>query len=167
MTKYVTAPLAAVGTAAVAAFNQVDDGMDVVISKTGATGETAQQLEEVYRSVGKTVPASFDDIGAAVGEVNTRFGFTGDQLETASTKFLEFSKITGVDTTEGVRLVSRAMSDAGIDTSEYTTVLDQLSKASQASGIEVSTLTENLAKYGAPMRALGFDTQESISIFYK
>jgi len=165
LTKYVTAPLAAVGTAAVAAFNRVDDGMDVVISKTGATGETAQQLEEVYRSVGKTVPASFDDIGAAVGEVNTRFGFTGDQLETASTKFLEFSKITGVDTTEGVRLVSRAMSDAGIDTSEYTTVLDQLSKASQASGIEVSTLTENLAKYGAPMRALGFDTQESISIF--
>ena len=165
LTKYVTAPLTAVGTAAVAAFNQVDDGMDVVISKTGATGETAQQLEEVYRSVGKTVPASFDDIGAAVGEVNTRFGFTGDQLETASTKFLEFSKITGVDTTEGVRLVSRAMSDAGIDTSEYTTVLDQLSKASQASGIEVSTLTENLAKYGAPMRALGFDTQESISIF--
>lgn len=165
LTKYVTAPLAAVGTAAVAAFNQVDDGMDVVISKTGATGETAQQLEEVYRSVGKTVPASFDDIGAAVGEVNTRFGFTGDQLETASTKFLEFSKITGVDTAEGVRLVSRAMSDAGIDTSEYTTVLDQLSKASQASGIEVSTLTENLAKYGAPMRALGFDTQESISIF--
>ena len=165
LTKYVTAPLTAVGTAAVAAFNQVDDGMDVVISKTGATGETAQQLEEVYRSVGKTVPASFDDIGAAVGEVNTRFGFTGEQLETASTKFLEFSKITGVDTTEGVRLVSRAMSDAGIDTSEYTTVLDQLSKASQASGIEVSTLTENLAKYGAPMRALGFDTQESISIF--
>ena len=165
LTKYVTAPLAAVGTAAVAAFNQVDDGMDVVIEKTGATGETAQQLEEVYRSIGKTVPASFDDIGAAVGEVNTRFGFTGDQLETASTKFLEFSKITGVDTTEGVRLVSRAMSDAGIDTSEYTTVLDQLSKASQASGIEVSTLTENLAKYGAPMRALGFDTQESISIF--
>lgn len=165
LTKYVTVPLTVVGTAAVSAFNEVDDGMDVVIEKTGATGKTAEELEAVYRSVGKTVPASFDDIGSAVGEVNTRFGFTNEELETASTKFLEFSKITGVDTTEGVRLVSRAMNDAGIDASEYSTVLDELSKASQASGIDVSTLTENLSKYGASMRNLGFDTEESIALF--
>ena len=53
-----------------------------------------------------------------------------------------------------LRLVSRAMGDAGIDSSEYKTVLNQLTVAAQKSGVSVDTLTEQLAKYGAPMRCL-------------
>jgi phage-related minor tail protein len=165
LTTGVTAPLMALGAIAVTSFNEVDEGMDTIIKATGATGDAAASLEETYRNVAGTVSGSFEDIGGAIGEVNTRFGVTGDDLETMSTDFLKFAKITGVDATEGVRLVSRAMNDAGIDSSEYKTILDQLSSASQASGISIDVLTENLAKYGAPMRALGFDTQESIAIF--
>lgn len=165
LTAGVTAPIVALGAIAVNSFNEVDEGMDTIIKATGATGDAAESLEETYRNVAGTVSGSFEDIGGAIGEVNTRFGVTGDDLETMSTDFLKFAKITGVDATEGVRLVSRAMNDAGIDSSEYKTILDQLSSASQASGISIDVLTENLAKYGAPMRALGFDTQESIAIF--
>ncbi len=165
LTAGVTAPIVALGAIAVNSFNEVDEGMDTIIKATGATGDAAASLEETYRNVAGTVSGSFEDIGGAIGEVNTRFGVTGDDLETMSTDFLKFAKITGVDATEGVRLVSRAMNDAGIDSSEYKTILDQLSSASQASGISIDVLTENLAKYGAPMRALGFDTQESIAIF--
>lgn len=163
--KYVTAPIVALGAASVVAFNAVDDGMDVMIKATGATGDAASGLEKVFKNVSGSVIGSFDDVGGAIGEINTRFGATGDGLETMSKDFLKFAEITGVDATQGVQLVSRAMSDAGIDTADYKSVLDQLSAASQASGISVETLTENLTKYGAPMRALGFDTQESIAIF--
>ncbi len=162
---YVTAPLTAIGTGAVLAFNAVDDGMDVMLKATGATGDAANGLEKIFKNVSGSVIGSFDDVGGAIGEVNTRFGVTGDGLETMSRDFLKFAEITGVDATQGVALVSRAMSDAGIDTKDYKKVLDQLSAASQASGISVEALTENLTKYGAPMRALGFDTQESIAIF--
>lgn len=163
--KYVTAPILALGAASVVAFNAVDDGMDVMIKATGATGDAASGLEKVFKNVSGSVIGSFEDVGGAIGEVNTRFGTTGDGLETMSKDFLKFAEITGVDATQGVQLVSRAMSDAGIDTEDYKTILDQLSAASQASGISVETLTESLTKYGAPMRALGFDTQESIAIF--
>ncbi|AFA50225.1 phage tail tape measure protein [Acetobacterium woodii] len=163
--KYVTAPIVALGAASVVAFNAVDDGMDVMIKATGATGDAAGDLEKVFKNVSGSVIGSFDDVGGAIGEVNTRFGTTGDGLESMSKDFLKFAEITGVDATQGVQLVSRAMSDAGIDTADYKTILDQLSAASQASGISVESLTENLTKYGAPMRALGFDTQESIAIF--
>lgn len=37
--------------------------------------------------------------------------------------------------------------------------------AGQKSGISIDTLTANLAKYGAPMRALGIDTKTSIAMF--
>ena len=57
------------------------------------------------------------------------------------------------------------MGDAGIESSQYSSVMDALTAASQASGLSIESLTTNLAKYGAPMRALGYDTQESIAIF--
>ncbi|ADO38074.1 phage tail tape measure protein [Eubacterium callanderi] len=165
MTMHVTAPIVAGGAAAVAAFNEVDEGADILINATGAVGEQGEELDRIYRKVAGTIPDSFDAIGGAVGEVNTRFGVMGDDLQTMSEDFLKFSRITGVDSVTGVRLVSRAMGDAGIETGQYKTLLDQLAKASQASGISVETLTESLAKYGAPMRQLGFDTASSIAIF--
>lgn len=162
---YVTAPLTALGTASVLAFNAVDDGMDKIITTTGAMGAKAEDLENVYKNVGKTIPDTFDNISSAVGDVSARFNATGDQLQAMSEDFLKFSRVNKTDVATSVQLVSRAMGDAGIPAEQYKSVLDQLTKASQTSGISIESLTENLTKYGAPMRALGFDTQESIAIF--
>lgn len=151
--------------AAKEAYHEFDEGYDNVIKATGATGETAKNLEKSYKNVAKSVKGEFGDIGKALGEVNTRFGFTDKKLEDATVAFMKFADITGTDATNAVQLVSRAMGDAGIDSSEYATVLDELAIAAQASGISVDKLAENLTKYGAPMRALGFDTKESIAIF--
>jgi TP901 family phage tail tape measure protein len=85
--------------------------------------------------------------------------------ETASDDFMKFAKINGTDVNTSVQLVSRAMGDAGIRSDDYKSVLDQLTVASQKSGISIDTLTTNLAKYGAPMRALGLDTETSIAMF--
>lgn len=166
--KTMTGVSVAVGGAAMAAFNDVDKGMDAVVKATGATGDAAKGLQQSVKDVAGTVAGaklSWEQLGSEVGEINTRFGFTGDQLTGCSEKFAKFADVTGMDATEAVRLVSRAMGDAGIDSSEYATVLDTLTSASQASGISIDKLTENVTKYGAPMRALGFDTQSSIAIF--
>lgn len=146
-------------------FKEFDEGRDAVIKATGATGEAAKELEKSYSEVAKSVVGDFGDIGSALGEVNTRFGYTGKELENATTKFMKFADITGTDATAAVQLVSRAMGDAGINSSEYASVLDELAVAAQASGISVDKLTELLTKYGAPMRALGFETKEAIAIF--
>lgn len=161
----VTGGIAAVGTASIAAFNAVDEGADNAIKATGATGEAAEGLETAYKNVASSIVGDFGSIGSALGEVNTRFGFTGQQLEAATTDFVKFAEVTGMDVTTAVQKVSRYMGDAGIDSSEYASVLDSLTVAAQGSGISMDTLSENLTKYGAPMRALGFDTKESIAIF--
>ena len=153
------------GSAAKDAFNEFDEGRKNVVKATGATGEAAKELTKSYSNVAKTVVADMGDVGSALGEVNTRFGFTGKELENAITKFMKFADITGTDATNAVKLVSRAMGDAGIKSEEYESVLDDLAIAAQASGISVDKLTDNLTKYGAPMRALGFETKEAIAIF--
>lgn len=165
ITAGVTAPIIAGSTMAVGAMDEVDEGLDTVMTKTGATGQTAKDLQAIYNDVARTIPADFGDIGAAVGEINTRLDFTGDKLRTASEDFLKFAKVNGTDVNQSVQLVTRAMGDAGIPADEYRTILDALTVAGQKSGISIDTLTTNLAKYGAPMRALGIDTQTSIAMF--
>ena len=158
----------AVTGATLAAFNEVDGGLDAVIKTTGATGEAADELGERVKAVATTVAGSsydWETLGNTVGELSVRFGLTGQDLDDCSERFLQFATITGTDATTAVRLVSRAMGDAGIDASEYGDVLDALAAASQNSGIEVDKLAGLLTSYGAPMRALGFDTQEAIAIF--
>ena len=146
------------------AYEEFDKGADAVIKATGATGEAAKELETNYKNVAHTVAGDMGDIGSALGEINTRFGFTGTELESATEQFIKFADITGTDATESVRLVSRAMENAGMDTSEYTNLLDILAKAGQATGVNVSTLTESVTKNGAALRQLGFSTEESVAM---
>lgn len=161
----VTAPIAGIAAASTAAFNEVDGGLDTIVAKTGATGKAAEELTEVFNNVAGNGPFELQSVGDAVGEINTRLGFTGEKLETASTSFLRFAEINGMDVNSAVQLVTRAMGDAGISADDYASVLDQLNVAGQQSGISIDTLATNLAKYGAPMRALGIDTQNAIALF--
>lgn len=161
----VSASIIGLAKKSIDSFNEVDDGADNLIKATGATGENAQKLIEVYNKLNSESKASFDEVGSALGEVNTRFGYTEEQAEKCTLSFLHFADITNTDATKAVQLVSRAMGDAGIKSEEYADVLDNLALAAQASGISVDKLTENLTKYGAPMRALGFDMKESIALF--
>lgn len=153
------------GKEAMQAYKEFDEGRDKVIKATGATGEAAEQLVDSYKKVAGSIKGDFSSLGSTLGEINTRMGLTGKALENATVDFTKFADVTGTDATEAVRLVTRAMNNAGIDLSNYNEVLDELALSSQASGISVDTLAENLTKFGAPMRALGLDTKDSIALF--
>lgn len=161
----VISKLGDLGKAAMDSFEEFEKGSDAVIKSTGATGEQADELRKAYSNAAKQVKGDMESIGEATGAVNTRLGFTGEKLTEATTQFTKFAEITGTDAKTAVELVSRAMGDAGIEADNYSEVLDKLAKASQGSGISVDKLAESLTKYGAPMRALGFDTNESIALF--
>ncbi len=165
LTTRLTLPIVGITTTAIASMDEVDEGLDTVATKTGATGVAAKELQEIYKQVASEVPGEFGDIGAAVGEINTRLDFTGDKLKTASVEFLKFAKVNGTDVNSSVQLVTRAMGDAGIKAEDYASLLDMLTVAGQKSGISIEALTTNLAKYGAPMRALGIDTKNAIAMF--
>lgn len=165
LTQKVTAPITAVGGAAYAAWMQMDECYDNIAKGTGAVGNALDDLQKSFDNVFSNVPADANDVAASIADINTRLGFTGEKLENASTKFLKFANVNNTDVSSAIALVTRAMGDAGIGADEYSDLLDALTTASQASGLGIDSLTESLTKYGAPMRALGFATKESIAIF--
>lgn len=163
--KPLSVAIAGITAASAVAWNEIDKAMDTVATKTGATGSNLAELQGIFEDVYGSFPTTAEEASNAVGEINTRLGFTGTELEKASVQFLKFATVNGTDVNTAVQLVTRAMGDAGIEANDYSDLLDMLTTASAASGISIDKLTENITKYGAPMRQLGYDTKESIALF--
>ena len=149
---------------AVESYQEYQGGYENIVKATGATGEIADSLQDSYKNVSKRVKGEMTNIGKTLGEVNTRFGVTGKTLEDITVDFIKFAEVNNTDAAESVRLVSRAMQKANIDTADYNTVLDALTKAAQANGIEANKVAEALTKYGVTTKALGFTTNDTIAI---
>lgn len=163
--KAVVQGLKDIGKAAMDAWSQFDDGVDTIIKKTGATGQAAKDLENSFANVSKTIVADSGAIGKTIGELNTRFEYTGAQLEEATVAFLKFADVTGTDAETAVQDVSRALASAGMEADQYQEILDALTVAGQKSGVSVAKVADGLTKYGAQTRALGLDVDEVIALF--
>lgn len=164
LTKNVTAPIVAVGAASVAAFNEVDEGMDIIVTKTGALGEDLEGLQQVAQNLFATMNVTAEEAGTAVGEVNTRFKVTGDTLEDVSRSFLRFARINGVDVNSTIDDTDALMKKFSIDISHVDEVLGLLTKAGQDTGISMSTLESSLKTNGATLQELGLNLEESVNL---
>ncbi len=161
MTKYVTAPIVAAGAGSVAAWKEVDNALDIVIAKTGATGQAAEDMGNIVKDIATTIPTDFETAGNAVGEVNTRFGVTGDELEDLSTKFIEFATLNETDVSTSIDLVQQAMSAFGMDASQAGEMLDILNKVGQNTGISVDQLAASMVTNSAALHEMGFDASQA------
>ena len=159
-----TVAVGAVGTAAAAAFNELDEGYDTIIKKTGATGEVLDGLQQSMRNVLGNLPTDAATAGIAIGEVNTRFGVTGDVLEQLSADFIRFAEINETDVNSSIDDVDAIMNKFNIDASETGRVLGLLTKAGQDTGISMDTLTNALNTNGATLKEMGLDLTGSVNL---
>ncbi len=167
LTTHVTAPITAVGGAAVAAFKEVDGAYDTVIKKTGAAGDAAQELYGIVDNLATSIPTDFDTAANAVGEVNTRFGLTGDALNDLSERFIKFSKLNDTDVTSSVDSVQKALSAFGLGAEDAGALLDRLNQTGQETGVSVDTLTKGLVQNGTAFQELGLDIDQSVELMGK
>ena len=145
LNKYVSVPVVAAGTAGVAAFKSMDEAMDTVTKKTGATGGALEDMQNRAKEIAETVPTSFQAAADAVGEVNTRFGLTGDALSDLSTKFVKFADLNDTDVSTSIDNVQTVMAAWGVETEDAGLLLDTLTKAGQDTGVSVDTLSQAAA----------------------
>ncbi len=156
MSKYVTAPIVAAGAASVAAFNEVDDGLDIIVKKTGATGKALDDMEARAMNLATTIPTDFRTAGEAIGEVSTRFDLTGDALEALSAKFIKYADLNDTSVSASIDSVQAAMAAFDVSADKAGNVLDILNRASHETGVDVNRLTDDLTANATALREMGF-----------
>lgn len=161
LTTHVTAPIVAIGAASMAAFSEVDEAMDTLVKKTGASGEALDGLEASVKEIATSMPVDFQTAADAVGEVNTRFGLTGESLTTLSEKFIKFAELNNIDVTTAVDSTQKALEAFGMKSEEAGDLLDTLNGVAQASGIDVGKLTEALIKNAPEFEAMGINAHQA------
>ena len=140
---------------------------DSIRTGTGATGDALAALEGSFKSVATRVPDSLGIVAQAVADVNTRTGATGEQLEKLSESFIDVSRLLKIDTASAIASVTRLYGDWGIAAMDQVATNDLLLRASQASGMQLDKLAQQMVQFGAPLRNIGVEFEGAVAMLSK
>lgn len=161
MTKTVTAGIVAAGTASVAAWKEVDASLDTIIAKTGATGESLEEMKAIVQDIATTLPTDFNTIASSVAEVSTRFDISGQNLEDLSVAFIKFAELNNTDVAGSIDNVSALMNAWGLDVKDATQVLDTLNAVGQQTGASTEELATLLQSNALSFKEMGYNVAEA------
>ena len=150
-------------TGAIDAYKAFDEGQDIIIMKTGATGEAIDELTNSYVNVMKTVLTESDNAGNAIGTIATKFGLTGEELEKLSTKFIKFAELNNTDVASSIEKVQSAAAAWDVETENVGDLLDLLNKTSQKTGASVDALAGSLTSNAASLKDMNFNLESAVS----
>lgn len=159
-----TAPIVAAGAAGLAAFSEVDEALDTIITKTGATGEQADRLSESFENVGSNTHLELQTVGEAIGEVNTQFGFMDKKLEDSTNYLLRYAEINETDVSQSAISARQAIEAYGLSYDDLNSVLDVTTKTAQNTGQSVDDLMQKAIDGAPQIKQLGLSFGEGITL---
>ena len=137
LSTHVTAPIVAMSAASLVAFNEVDKGMDIITQKIGASDKALKEMKDSMKNLAASIPTDFETAGAAIGEVNTRFGLTGQKLEDLSGKFIKFVQLNNTDVSTAIDNTQKVISAFGLKAEDAGTLLDTMNAVGQRTDISM------------------------------
>lgn len=165
LTTRVTGPILGLGAAAVASFSTVEQGIAEIGRATGASGDDLAEFGDGLRTVLARVPEDASTVGRAMGDLNTRLGATGDQLEALTELSLKFARVNSEDVAASTEVVGKLLNALEMDASDAESLMDKLTLASQKTGISTTRLGQNILDAGPAFEELGFGLDRSIALF--
>ncbi len=165
--KAFTLPAIAAGAALLKIGSDHDAMVDTIRIGTGLTGDALKQLDQDAQAVFANIPTSMALTGQAFSELFQRTGQTGAGLMNLAQSELELARITDTDLSTNIANTTRLFGDWGIAVDKQVPTLDKLFRASQATGIGVDMLSEQMVKFGAPLRQIGFGFDETAALLGK
>ncbi|MGX7075345.1 phage tail tape measure protein [Globicatella sanguinis] len=152
------------GKASLEAFREVDEGMDIVATKTGARGDALKELQDIVGDVATSIPTTFKTAGEAVGEINTQFGFQNEELEQATELMIKYAAINGTDVTKATIQSKRAIEAFRLENKDLGHVLDVTTQVAQDTGQTVDDLMDKATKGAPQIKALGLSFDEGVTL---
>ena len=145
-------------------FNEFQESQKILVQATGASGKALKELSDSVLHLQSSVNQSQNEIASAVGEVNTRLGLTGEELEQTTENYLKFATVTGQEGKQAIADNIRLFNIWGVSTQDQAFYLDQLALAGQATGVDIGNLTKNLTDNQLALEQMGFWLTESIAL---
>ena len=142
----------------------MEGGYDTIVKKTGATGEALTELNATAEEVFSEMPVEFADAGNAIGEVNTRFKSTGDELKDLSEIFLKFADINDTDVSNAIDQTDKIMKQFNIESGKAGDVLGIFTKAAQDTGESVDSLMGEVQSNGATFKEMGLSIEQTVNL---
>lgn len=139
-----------------------DDVTDTIRVGTGASGEALDDLVNIAKEVGTTVPTSFEAAGSTVSTLNQRLGLSGDTLSTVAQQYIQAGNILGE--TVDIDTTTAAFSAFGIEGANVEGAMDTLFRVSQATGVGMNDLASQVQSAAAPLQNLGFSFEETAAL---
>ena len=152
------------GKSSLEAFKQVDEGMDTIVTKTGAGGKALEEMQGIASQIATEIPTDFSTVGNAVGEVNTQFKLTGDALKSTSEDLIKFSEINGSDVTNATIQSKQALEAYGLSVDYLSEVLDSTTYVAQETGVSVDDLMKKAIDGAPQIKMLGLSFDEAVTL---
>ena len=151
------------GQNAYSAFVDYDSGCDIIIKKTGATGDAVTEFSDIYDYLVNNIAVTdpYEKAGSAVGELNTQFGLTGQSLQDASSSVMKFAEINDTDVTSSVQSAEQAMASFGLTTDSLPGILDAVTYSAQITGASADTIFQSCISGSETLQSLGLSFAES------
>lgn len=166
LTKYVTAPLVGIGTAAVTTTAKFESAMSQVQAISGATGDDFEALSDKAKEMGAKTKFSATESAEAFTYM-AMAGWKTEDMLAGIEGVMNLAAASGEDLATTSDIVTDALTAFGLTAGDTTEFVDVLAAASSNSNTNVSMMGETF-KYCAPIAgALGYsiqDTAESIGI---
>lgn len=159
-----TAPLALLGGMAIKSAFHIDEAFDTLAVKSGATGRELENLKQDFKSLAPQVTQPFEATAEVLGDLYTRLNLSGEGLQSMGRAALDAGRLLKEDLTSVVAGSTRVMKDWGVANEQGTILLDKLFLAGQKTGAGLGQLSEELVRYGAPMRQLGFNLDTATAL---
>tara|TARA_R110001632_G_scaffold181298_1_gene301426 strand:+ start:473 stop:2563 length:2091 start_codon:yes stop_codon:yes gene_type:complete len=154
----VTAPLAALGKAAVDTFVEFEDGMMKVAVVTGATESEMKKLEGTARELGKTTQFTASEF-AELQLILGRKGFDPSQIMGMQEAIADLALATGEDLAIAAETVSASINAFNLEATDAASVANTLALAAANSSIQLNTFSTAFGHAGASANAVGVSVE--------
>ena len=162
MTATITAPLAAVGAAAITAANDTQTATGRIQAQLGLSSAEAEKLAGTAQNLWT------QGFGADVGEAADAVAIVGQnmqgldpsQIETATRHAMTFSEAFGEDVTASTAAASVMMKNFGIDSTES---FDLMTVAMQKGGNYSGELLDTMREYSPQFAAMGMSADDMMN----
>lgn len=159
LTKYVTAPIAAVGTIAVKTAADFDASMSKVQAVSGATADDMEKLRSKAREMGENTKFSASEAAEAMNYMAMAGWKTEDMLSGIS-GIMDLAAASGEDLGTTSDIVTDALTAFGLEAKDAGHFADILAAASSNANTNVSMMGESF-KYVAPVAgAMGYSAED-------